>query len=186
MTKNEFLKQLHKHLKHTSDEERQDILNEYETHFYSGFKEGKTEAQISAELGDPRNLAKELNSIAAVEKAEHSNKFGDVGNAIFAVMGLSLLNFFVILVPFVFILSIVISLIITTISFVFSPVLLLIKGMIEGFEYVLLFDVYAVGAIFGVGLMLFVITYLISKAFYLICVKYLRWNIKVVRRSAVS
>src|SRR5699024_10799978 len=159
MTKNEFLKQLHKHLKHTSDEERQDILNEYETHFYSGFKEGKT---------------------------EHSNKFGDVGNAIFAVMGLSLLNFFVILVPFVFILSIVISLIITTISFVFSPVLLLIKGMIEGFEYVLLFDVYAVGAIFGVGLMLFVITYLISKAFYLICVKYLRWNIKVVKRSAVS
>src|SRR5699024_5570135 len=174
MTKNEFLKQLHKHLKHTSDEERQDILNEYETHFYSGFKEGKTEAQISAELGDPRNLAKELNATAAVEKAEHSNKFGDVGNAIFAVMGLSLLNFFVI------------SLIITTISFVFSSELLLIKGMIEGFEYVLLFDVYAVGAIFSVGLMLFVITYLISKAFYLICVKYLRWNIKVVKRSAVS
>src|SRR5699024_3074217 len=112
--------------------------------------------------------------------------FGDVGNAIFAVMGLSLLNFFVILIPFVFSLSIVISLIITPISFVFSPVLLLIEGMIEGFEYVLLFDVYELGARFGVGLMLFVITYLISKAFYLICVKYLRWNIKVVKRSAVS
>ena len=30
MTKNEFLKQLHKHLKHDSDAERQDILNEYD------------------------------------------------------------------------------------------------------------------------------------------------------------
>ena len=33
MTKNEFLKQLHKHLKHDSDAERQDILNEYADQF---------------------------------------------------------------------------------------------------------------------------------------------------------
>ncbi|RIM29211.1 DUF1700 domain-containing protein, partial [Staphylococcus cohnii] len=39
---------------------------------------------------------------------------------------------------------------------------------------------------FGMGLMLFVITYLISKAFYLICVKYLKWNISVVKRSGIS
>ncbi|MFW0761450.1 HAAS signaling domain-containing protein [Staphylococcus cohnii] len=186
MTKNEFLKQLHRHLKHDSDAERQDILNEYETHFYSGLKEGKTEAQISKELGDPRTLAKEMNATAAVEKAADSKKFGDVGNAIFAVMGLSILNFFVILVPFIFVLSIVVSLIVTTISFVLSPILLLVKGFLSGFENVLLFDVYAVGALFGMGLMLFVITYLISKAFYLICVKYLKWNISVVKKSGIS
>ncbi|MDN8806978.1 DUF1700 domain-containing protein, partial [Staphylococcus aureus] len=79
-------------------------------------KEGKSEAQISEELGDPRTLAKEMNATAAVEKAADSKKFGDVGNAIFAVMGLSILNFFVILVPFIFVLSIVVSLIVTTIS----------------------------------------------------------------------
>ena len=101
-------------------------------------------------------------------------------------MGLSILNFFVILVPFIFVLSIVVSLIVTTISFVLSPILLLVKGFLSGFENILLFDVYAIGALFGMGLMLFVITYLITKAFYLICVKYLKWNINVVKRSGVS
>ena len=61
----------------------------------------------------------------------------------FAVMGLSILNFFVILVPFIFVLSIVVSLIVTTISFVLSPILL-VKGFLNGLKNILLFDVYAI------------------------------------------
>ncbi|MGM7692800.1 HAAS signaling domain-containing protein [Staphylococcus saprophyticus] len=45
-------------------------MNEYDTHFYSGLQEGKTEEQIADELGNPRQLAKELNANAAIVKAE--------------------------------------------------------------------------------------------------------------------
>ena len=38
MSRMEYLKILHKHLKHLDDNERQDIINEYDTHFYSGME----------------------------------------------------------------------------------------------------------------------------------------------------
>ncbi|MDW8798027.1 DUF1700 domain-containing protein [Staphylococcus pseudoxylosus] len=181
MRRTEYLKILHKHLKHLDDNERQDIINEYDTHFYSGMEEGKTENQISEELGDPQQLAKELNANAAIEKAEQSKNIGDVSHAILSVMGLSILNFFVILIPFVIILSIVLSLIVTTLSFIFTPIALLVKGAIAGFQEIMLLEVYTTGVLFGLGLILFVITYLITKGFYILCVKYLKWNIKVVK-----
>ncbi|MEJ7210385.1 DUF1700 domain-containing protein, partial [Staphylococcus capitis] len=78
----------------------------------------------------PRQLAKELNANAAIVKAEKSNKLGDVGHATLAVMGLSILNFFVITIPFIILLSVVISLIITTISLILSPIGIIIKGAI--------------------------------------------------------
>ncbi|PHK50311.1 HAAS signaling domain-containing protein [Staphylococcus edaphicus] len=186
MRRTEYLKQLNKHLKHLDDTERQDIINEYDTHFYSGLEEGKTEEQIADELGNPRQLAKELNATAAIEKAEMSNKFGDVGHAVLAVMGLSLLNFFVILIPFIILLSIVISMIVTTLSLILSPIGIIIKGAVEGFQSVLLLDIFVTGTMFGFGLILFVMTYLITKGFYLLCVKYLKWNIHVMKGSATK
>jgi len=107
-----------------------------------------------------------------------------VGHATLAVMGLSILNFFVITIPFIILLSVVISLIITTISLILSPIGIIIKGAIEGFEAVVLLDVFVTGTMFGLGLILFVITYLITKGFYVLCVKYLKWNIYVVKGSA--
>ncbi|WP_257011110.1 DUF1700 domain-containing protein, partial [Staphylococcus epidermidis] len=44
MNKNDYLKELKKHLKHMNKEEKEDILNEYDTHFYSGQQEGKSES----------------------------------------------------------------------------------------------------------------------------------------------
>jgi len=183
MRRNDYLKQLHKHLKHVNDNERQDIINEYDTHFYSGLQEGKSEEQIAEELGNPKQLARELNASAAIERAEQSNQVGDVSQAILAVMGLSILNFFVILIPFIIILSIVFTFILTTISFVLSPLALIFKGMVEGFQEVLMLDIFVTGTMFGIGLMLFVITYLITKGFYILCVKYLKWNIQVMKGS---
>lgn len=84
------------------------------------------------------------------------------------------------------ILSIVLSLIVTTLSFIFTPIALLVKGAIAGFQEIMLLEVYTTGALFGLGLILFVITYLITKGFYILCVKYLKWNIKVVKGSATK
>ena len=39
MNKNDYLKELKKHFKHMNKEEKEYILNEYDTHFYSGQQE---------------------------------------------------------------------------------------------------------------------------------------------------
>ena len=85
-------------------------LDEYETHFYSGKEDGKSEAEISEELGNPKEIAKKLNASMAMNKAEKTNKLGDLTKAVIAVMGLGVLNFFVVLIPIILIISILFSL----------------------------------------------------------------------------
>lgn len=62
MNKDHYLKLLKRYLGHINNDEKQDILNEYETHFYSGKQEGKSEEQISHELGNPKSIAKRIKS----------------------------------------------------------------------------------------------------------------------------
>lgn len=69
MNKNDYLKELKKHLKHMNKEEKEDILNEYDTHFYSGQQEGKSESDVCKELGNPKLIGKELTATSSVENA---------------------------------------------------------------------------------------------------------------------
>ena len=181
VNKNEYLKELKKHLKHINKEEREDILNEYETHFYSGQQEGKSEAQISNELGYPKAIGKELNASVAIEKAHQSNSILNIFSAIVAVMGVSLLNFFVILVPALLLLMVVLTLVIFTLISLVTPIILLVKVFLDGFHSIILYDVYMTGLMFGLGLMLIVVTFYIIKWLYILIVKYLRWNVTIIK-----
>ena len=176
MNKKTYLNTLNKHLKNISDEERADILDEYETHFISGIEDGQTEDMI----------AKELNATLALDRAETNNKVGNVWQAIISVMGLGILNFFVILIPFVIIISILFSFIVTTLSLLITPAMLIVKGLYNGFDAIQSIDVYVVITSFGLGLMIFTVTYLLTKWSYKLFVKYLRWNISIVKGSAKS
>ena len=186
MNKKTYLNTLNKHLENISDEERADILDEYETHFISGIEDGQTEDMIAKELGHPKEIAKELNATLALDRAETNNKVGNVWQAIISVMGLGILNFFVILIPFVIIISILFSFIVTTLSLLITPAMLIVKGLYNGFDAIQSIDVYVVLTSFGLGLMIFTVTYLLTKWSYKLFVKYLRWNISIVKGSAKS
>lgn len=186
MSKKEYLNLLNKYLKNISEEDKQDILAEYETHFISGVEDGQTEEDIAKELGHPRDIAKEINATLAIDRAESHHKVGNVWQAIISVMGLGLLNFFVILIPFVIIISVLFSFMATTLSLLVTPAMLIVKGVYNGFDAVHQLDVYIVLASFGLGLVLFVVTYLLTKWSYQLTVKYLRWNISIVKGSAKS
>ncbi|MBO1198655.1 DUF1700 domain-containing protein [Staphylococcus simiae] len=183
MTKEQYLQVLRKNLKHMSDDDKEDIINEYTTHFYSGLTDGKSEQQICKELGDPKQLAKEHNAFNTLDQANTQHSFNNIMSAIFTTMGLSLLNFVVILVPFILLLCVMAFLVTFTIAGLLGPVMLIVKGIIDGFNSILLFDGFMAGLMFGCGLMLLVITSIFFKYTYSIVVKYLKWNIKLVKRS---
>ncbi|MCU5746299.1 DUF1700 domain-containing protein [Staphylococcus sp. SQ8-PEA] len=183
MSKNEYLAQLRKYLKHVSTEDKEDVISEYETHFISGQKDGKTEEDISKELGSPRQVARELNATLAIGHAEASHDTANIGKAIVAVMGLGLLNFFVVMVPVVIILGILFSLIMTDISLLSLPVFLAIKAIIPDLGEVIPLDIYVTLASFGVGLVLLVITIILIKWSTILFIKYLKWNIDIVKGS---
>ena len=57
MNRDEYLDLLKLYLKDLPSDEIQDILLDYEEHFRIGISKGKTEEEISKELGSPRDIA---------------------------------------------------------------------------------------------------------------------------------
>lgn len=61
MTKEEYLKQLESNLKKfVSKDELNDILMDYGEFFEDGRRQNKSDTEISAKLGDPEIIAKQL------------------------------------------------------------------------------------------------------------------------------
>ena len=60
MTRREYLTALNQYLVTMSESEKTAILKEYDEHYRRGFEAGKTEAQVSASLGSPYDVANEL------------------------------------------------------------------------------------------------------------------------------
>ena len=51
------------------------------------------------ELGNPKLIGKELTATSSVENAHQKVSLMNISSAIVAVMGLSLLNFFIVIIP---------------------------------------------------------------------------------------
>ena len=59
--------------------------------------------------------------------------------------------------------------------------MLLIKGIMDGFHSIILYDIFMTGLMFGVGLVLAVVTYYLIKWLFYLTMKYLKWNISIVK-----
>src|SRR5699024_12336847 len=82
MGKNDFIKKLNKHLKDIPDEERQDIIRDFDEHFWMAEEEGKNEQQIANDLGDPKALAKSLKANFFINQAKTNTSWNDMRNAL--------------------------------------------------------------------------------------------------------
>ena len=82
MRKEDFLEILKDYLNNIiSQEEIMDIVRDYEEYFIDGEIEGKTEMDIIASLGSPKEIAKELVSQSSdknINKSKLKNKFDDM------------------------------------------------------------------------------------------------------------
>lgn len=89
MKQSEYLRELKENLElRVSTEELRDILSDYESFFISGREEGKSDDEISGELGSPAFLAKTL-------QEEHSGKEAGPTNIPIANPGRRLCGYFI-------------------------------------------------------------------------------------------
>ena len=116
------------------NEEKKDIILEYETHFISGKQDGKCEEEIARKLGNPKTIAKELNVSYAISNADKKRSFKNMITALFSVMSLSVLNF-----AFIFIAFFVLLFYYRLCTYhcysvlIISPILLIGLGFLKGF-----------------------------------------------------
>ncbi|WP_459500052.1 DUF1700 domain-containing protein [Bacillus sp. C1] len=178
MNKEQFLRELSGHLRKLPEEESRDILYDYEEHFQFGIEEGKTEFEIIKGLGSPKAIAKEMLALYRFDEMKKDPSASNITRAVTAAIGLSLLNFIIVLGPLVVIASFIFSLWVGGVASVVAPLLVVVKVLTGTFLWL---DVFVSIAFVGVGLLLCISAYYCTKWFKNVCVGYVNWNLKMIK-----
>ena len=98
MSRQVFMSRLRDGLRGLPPQVIDDITADYEAHFTEGAAAGRSEAEITAALGDPARLARELRAEATLKHWETNRNPSAAAGAIFAILGLGVIDL-VILLP---------------------------------------------------------------------------------------
>ncbi|TSB47465.1 HAAS signaling domain-containing protein [Alkalicoccobacillus porphyridii] len=184
MNKDEFLNLLKKNLKYMSAQEKKDILDDYALHYVEGASEQESEENISRNLGDPKDIAKELNADYAMQKVEDKKSFKNISNAVLSIMGLSIMNFMMVIGSLFLLLifsPIILAFIIGVPIMIASPIILIVMGIVNGFHTIGMHEVYEVIKGVVIGSLLAVVGYYIAKAFMKLFINHLKWNMAMLK-----
>lgn len=178
MNRAEFMQALAQKLAQIPEQERKELLDDYQTHFDLGIQEGKTEQQIAAELGDPEKIAEDILSSVKVKPKKKTEAVVRTVLVIVAVVFINV-NFVIPLAFGIFgawagisIASILLSLALP-ISFI---------GFIINQQFNL-FMLFAAIGMMGLGFLLGIAMWLIAKYVWVYIKKYVMWNIQLVKGS---
>ncbi|MEN2768923.1 DUF1700 domain-containing protein [Ornithinibacillus xuwenensis] len=180
MNKEQFFAKLNDLLKRLPAAEKNDILQDFQEHFEIGKSEGKTEEEIVASLGSPQQISKELVATYHLEQAETSASTGNILRAVWAVIGLGFFNLVIVLGPFIGLVGVMLGGWAVGISFILSPVLVLINVAVypEVFSF---YDLFFSIGLTGLGIFITIGMYYVTRFVIKGFVKYLNYNVRLVK-----
>lgn len=189
MNRKEYLDRLRVCLQGLPLDELEDILSDYEEHFDIGISKGKSEEEISKELGDPREVA---NNYRTTYKPNfNTNNFDtNVPNDSTRKLMISLLliafNLIVVFAPFMTLVGLLISLYATSISFIFGGIVILFGFPITLFTpipvpHILTSISFGIGFL-ALGALGIILSVYLTKGFYKLVVKYIQWNVETINK----
>lgn len=178
MNKQEFLLELSGYLRKLPPAERNDIIQDYEEYFSFAVAEGKSENEVAQALGSPKQLAKELFADYHIEKMETSKSTGNLFRAVWSVIGLGFINLVLVLGPFLTLIGLMAAGWIVGISFIGSPLLILLNMISGNFMWN---DLFIAIALCGLGFFITIGMYHASIAIKNILLRYLKYNVSIVK-----
>lgn len=189
--KEEFMDALRHYLNDFGNDEREEILYDYEEHFRIGMESGKTEDELIKELGSPRDIAAQYRN--ADDNVMSNSKVNSNQSAIGSIgifIALVFFNLVFVLGIYLGILGTLIGMcgaaiatlvagIVTIICTIISPILPGLINVPNGIPDISIFLVgigtTALGALFCIGM------FYLVKFFMAVTVKYVKWNIKTIK-----
>lgn len=142
MKKHEFLDLLRFYLEPLPKTVVDEIVAEYRTHFEEGMVHGKTEEEISRELGSPREIAKEY----LYDEEENPDRFKSgffrtkEGSLNWALIALAILLFplwsSLLLSGFSILFAVAVTLIVVPASFIFAGIVVLVAALFPSMPWV--------------------------------------------------
>lgn len=180
MKKDDFLRELRMLIRKIPEHDQAEILEDLEEYFTDGLLDGKAEEEITASLGSPKVLARDLLAAHHLEKAETTKTSGNVLRAMWAVLGLGFFNLVFVLGPFIGLVGVLIGGWAASIGFIAAPLLVLVNYVLypDTFEW---FDVFASSAFCGLGLFIAIGMFTVTKLFKSGFIRYLKFNMRLVK-----
>lgn len=169
-------------------DELDDLLMDYSEHFRMGKANGRSDEELWRSLGSPDDVAREIRAVHLVKKAEDVRSCSNIFHAVIATLGLGLFNLVFVLVPFMLLLVMLLVIFIIGVIFaVFGPVafiwsVLNLAGV--GVSDVWLSPLAGIFISIGItslGLLLVMGDYYLARFFYYAGIRYLKWNIGVIK-----
>lgn len=182
MTKAEYLAELEKRLGVLDAEERAELLADYEAHFEHGLASGRPDEEIVRRLGPPQAVAREILYQLSVDRASAQPTLRRVSRAVFAGVGLGLVNVLVLLVPFCAGLILVAAMFLVSVLLVASPVLAFVQ---DGPTAVFLLELPLLTGMVGAGLVIWVAAVRCSSLFVRWMVAWLQRNVRMIAGDRV-
>ncbi len=192
MTREKFLSDLKASLGRMSDEERREVIYDYEEHFRMGAAEGKTEEQIAQSLGNPRHIGRSYAIDALLEEPKEGGgvKAASVLRAVFASISLTFFNVIFILGPFLGLVGVLIGLWATVaglalsgVGTALSPIAApIVPGFLNLGGVSPAFLVFAGIGVAGLGLLAGFGMWKLTRLFVRGTAAYLRFNARIITR----
>ena len=194
MTREKFLSDLKGALGRMSEEERREVIYDYEEHFRMGAAEGKTEDQIAQSLGNPRVIGKSYAIDALLEEPKEGGelKAASILRAVFASISLTFFNVIFILGPFLGLVGVLIGLWATAAALGLSAVgvflapiaALVAPGSFTLAGYQAGFLVFAGVGVAGLGVLACIGMWKLTRLFMTGTAAYLKFNARIVTRRS--
>lgn len=194
MNRDEYLDLLKLYLKDLPSDEIQDILLDYEEHFRIGISKGKTEEEISKELGSPRDISDNYKGSVETDfvQQENATNYHNIknhnDNTRKVLIGLLLIffNLVIVLGPFLAIVGALLSFYIAGISIVFAGGALLLGFPVMLFIpspqlHLLTTISFGIGFI-ALGILVIILSVYLTKLLYTLSIKYFNWNIELINK----
>ncbi|OMF12853.1 hypothetical protein BK131_16555 [Paenibacillus amylolyticus] len=187
MNRQQFMQAMEVHLRPMDQQERAELLSDYDQHFELGLREGRLEEEIARELGQPEEIAKEAlgdryDAHTPGSDAFYAPTYRDMRSSrnstrathnFFTAIGLLFLNL---------ILGIPLGLMMWSVWLIIASLSLLVLAPVAAVvDFVFLSQLdkaeifVAIGA-FGVGICFAIASKYVFKAFKIVTLQYIRWN----------
>ncbi|MDR7870607.1 MAG: DUF1700 domain-containing protein [Tissierellaceae bacterium] len=185
MNRHEFLRQLRHSLYGLSEEEINDIILDYEEHFQIGLSKGKSEEEISKELGNPRDIARNyINTSTTQKEPRLDSNLNNNSRKFILLILLGLFNLIIVLGPYLGIVGILIGVFGLGIGLFFGGIGILFGAPFVAFGsfgqlHILTMISFFIG-LSGLGILVVLLGIYLSKLLYKLTVRYIKWNIDTI------
>jgi uncharacterized membrane protein len=187
MNKKDFINKLSSYLGGIPEEDRRDVVNDFEEHFKEGIAAGRNEEDIAESLGDPRSLANQFKASILVSQAEKTTSPVNITRAVFATLGLGFFNLIFILGPFIAVVSVLIALFVCAITLTASGITMFFAGIFGPlFPQYISISINPAVTIFGsigvtcLGILFFVGDIYLTKLLYRLFLRYIKFNLRII------